>query len=132
MEAIEVVLTRGHAGYGFTISDDNEVEAVVEGGSAAVAGMQQHDKVVMVNGRKLSEGEALVLQGRQSEGVRLTLTCHRKRAQEPGVEAPQKRRRTTAQQPGMCSYAGVRMANAPRNHVQRMVDRFASGTADSL
>ena len=132
MEAIEVVLTRGHAGYGFTISDDHEVEAVVEGGSAAVAGMQQHDKVVMANGRKLSEGEGLVLQGRQSEGVRLTLTCHRKRAQEPGVEAPPKRRRTTAQQSGMCSYAGVRMANAPRNHVQRMVDRFASGTADSL
>ena len=132
MEAIEVVLTRGHAGYGFTISTDHEVEAVVEGGSAAVAGMQQHDKVVMVNGRKLSEGEALVLQGRQSEGVRLTLTCHRKRAQEPGVEAPPKRRRTTAQQSGMCSYAGVRMANAPRNHMQRMVDRFASGTANSL
>lgn len=132
MEAIELVLTRAHAGYGFTISDDHEVEAVVEGGSAAVAGMQQHDKVVMVNGRKLSEGKTLVLQGRQSEGVRLTLTCHRKRAQEPGVEAPQKRRRTTAQQSGMCSYAGVRMANAPRNHVQRMVDRFASGTADSL
>jgi len=130
------VLTRGGSGYGFTISKDNEVEAVVEGGSAAIAGMQQHDRVVMVNGSKLLEGEALALQGKQSEGVRLTLMCHRKRTQvpacEPGVEAPQKRRRTSTEQPSMCSYVGVRMANAPRNHVQRMVDRFANGTAHSL
>ena len=137
MEAIELVLTRGRAGYGFRISNDHhEVEAVVEGGSAAVAGMQLHDRVIMVNGDTLLEGEALVLQGRQSEGVRLTVTCHRKRAQaparEPGVEAPAKRRRASAQLPGMCSYAGVRMANAPRNHVERMVDRFVTGTADSL
>ena len=116
------------SGYGFSLSESTLIDRIDMGGSAAVAGLQVNDLVVMVNGERLMLGEKLTLKGSQCEGTRLTLTCHRKRMSA----STEKRKRTAVQQPGMSSWVGVRMGNAPRTRVQRMVDRFESGTADSL
>jgi hypothetical protein len=133
MEVIEQVLIRGQRGYGFSLSAANQVDRVYEGGSAAVAGLHMDDLVVAVNGRRLAAGEAMSLEGRQCEGTRLTLTCHRKRSLAADeADNASKRRRTAVQQPGMRSYQGVRIADASRTHAQRMADRFESGTADCL
>lgn len=133
MEVVHVVLVRGPDGYGFRVTTDSlQVEAVTEGGSAALGGLQVDDLgSSQPTGSPLVPGVALALPGRQREGTHLTLTCRRVRMHAE-AEAGEKRRRTTVQQPGMRSYDGVRMADAPRSRIARMADRFASGTANSL
>ena len=103
-EVVEVVLSRGARGYGFTLEGygsgfTGKVEAVMQGCSGAVAGLEKGDVIVGVDGARLqlSRPFASHLQGRQREGVRLKLTVHRRcRADDP-----HKRQRTVAQQPGM-------------------------------
>ena len=133
MEVVKLHLTRGPLGYGFRCTMANVVDEVKQGRPAAVAGLQINDLIVMVNGTRLMPGEraleVLAQQGQQSEGRQLTLICHRERS-EP--VASQGRKRTTVQHAGMQSWTGVRTGDAPMTHVERMLRRFQSGTADHL
>lgn len=128
MEGVELTLVRGQTGYGFRLAVTNHVEHVAEGGAAAYAGLRVQDLIVMANGKRLILGEPWAFQG-QREGTQLTLLCHRKLSH---TEAGQGRQRTPVQRLGMRTWDGVRTGDAPRTHVQRMVGRFESGTAESL
>ena len=128
MECVELTLVRGQTGYGFTLAVTNHVEHVAEGGAAAYADLRVQDLIVMANGKRLIPGESWALQG-QREGTHLTLLCHRKLSHP---EAGQGRKRTAVQRLGLRTWVGVRTGDAPRTHVQRMVGRFESGTAESL
>ena len=135
MECIELVLIRARLGYGFGFSTANLVDSISQGGSAATAGLRLGDLIVMVNGNRLLPGERLTLEGTQREGTQLRLTCHRDRSPAEAAGAPgaaQKRQRREVTRPGMRSWDGVRTGDASRTHAQRMLDRFESGTTDSL
>jgi hypothetical protein len=86
------------------------------------------DLIVMAIGKRLIPGEPWAFLG-QREGTQLTLLCHRKLSHP---EAGQGRQRIPIQRLGMRTWDGVRTGDAPRTHVQRMVGRFESGTAESL
>ena len=112
-EAVELVLSRSVHSYGFTVSLQGLVEAVVQRGSAAVAGLEQGDVIVGVIKLHLQHYQwfASHLSGRQREGTRLKLTVHRCCQ----ASDPNKQQCRACHQPGMQAFTGVCLSDGHKH-----------------
>ena len=133
-DAVELTLWRSAQSFGFTVCKDTGlVQAVTQGGSGVLAGLQEGDVIVGVNDARLRLGQPFAshLSGRQREGSKLKLVVHRRWPAQPAGD-PSKRQRTARQQPGMQAFDGVRLGDGARTHAERLANTFMTGTADSL